>query len=167
MAKILHFADDDTVRMACAVWWQGEGHEVVGARFSKDALGHLIRRDGAFDLLVTDVAHPGTPTVELLDHVRHEWPWLRTLVLTAPEEPQRERIRCDLVLKRPFARQDLLETTRRLLDGPRRQARPDFDAPGTGWGREGLAGQLGCFLNHYPEFIEVAYRTRHALDGHR
>jgi len=167
VARILHLDDDDTVRTVCAVCWQREGHAVEGAGFGEDALRHLIRRDGAFDLFVTDVVHPGTPAVDLLDHVRQEWPWVRTLVLTARDAPVREGIRCDVVLKKPFTRHDLIETTRRLLGDQRARERTDLDVLSTEWGREGLAGQLGCFLNHYPEFIEVAFRTRWPLDGYR
>ncbi|MBN9057915.1 MAG: response regulator, partial [Rhizobiales bacterium] len=58
MARILVTEDDDAVRMFVSRALMLDGHEVLTAEDGEDALDVLIRENGQFDLLLTDIKMP-------------------------------------------------------------------------------------------------------------
>jgi hypothetical protein len=58
MARILIAEDEDTLRELCARALATDGHEVKTACDGGDALDVIVREEGQFDLLITDIRMP-------------------------------------------------------------------------------------------------------------
>jgi two-component system cell cycle response regulator CpdR len=65
MAKILIAEDDDDVRELIVRALKEDGHELVAVADGKLALDALNRRDGDFDLLLSDVKMPSMDGIAL------------------------------------------------------------------------------------------------------
>ena len=67
-----------------------DGHDTVTAEDGAEALEILIREDGAFDLLLTDIKMPVMDGIALALTVAASWPNLTILLMTGFAD-QRER----------------------------------------------------------------------------
>ena len=101
-AKILVVDDDDEVRTVTADTITEIGYEVVGVASAEDALDRL--RNERFDLLITDVAMPGTNGVELARRARLIDPAMPILFASGYADVQTfgEELSDETVLKKPF-----------------------------------------------------------------
>jgi two-component system, cell cycle response regulator CpdR len=90
MPKVLIADDEESMRTLVARAIAMDGHQTVTARDGAEALEILIREDGAFDLLLTDIQMPVMDGIALALSVARDFPDLTILLMTGYAD-QRER----------------------------------------------------------------------------
>ncbi|MGX4774250.1 response regulator [Bradyrhizobium guangdongense] len=90
MPKVLIADDEDSMRQLVARAIAMDGHETVTAQDGAEALDILIREDGAFDLLLTDIQMPVMDGIALALSAARDFPDLTILLMTGFAD-QRER----------------------------------------------------------------------------
>ncbi len=79
--RILLADDDADIRRTLSNYLEGRGHQVHLAETGDRALDVL--RQTSIDIVITDVRMPGMDGLELLAHVRRNWPDIEVVVVTA------------------------------------------------------------------------------------
>ena len=115
MSRILVADDEPAIRKVVRDALEREGHDVVTALDGQEALERFD--EGAFDLVVTDLAMPRVDGLELVKELRRRSP-LPILVLTVRNE-EREKVRlldegADDYVTKPFG----VARARRARAGP-------------------------------------------------
>ena len=111
MPRVLIADDEDSMRTLVARAIAMDGHDTVTAEDGAEALEILMREQGAFDLLLTDIQMPVTDGIALALAVARDFPNLTILLMTGFAD-QRERaygldaIAHDVVTK-PFSVADI------------------------------------------------------------
>ena len=111
--RILLTEDDDSVRVFVSRALELDGHNVDTACHGMEALERLTEKDGAYDLLVSDVKMPLMDGIALAHSAAGQWPGLPILLMTGFAD-QRERAE-DLsqvirdVVTKPFTLQQIRE----------------------------------------------------------
>ena len=115
-AHILVVDDDPDVRWVAAECLRGSGHHVTEARNGGSALAILDRGDPC-DLLVMDLAMPGLSGAETVRLARRTRPNLKALFCTGYADVSRFEAETggDVLLKKPFAPDALIEAVQRAL----------------------------------------------------
>jgi two-component system cell cycle response regulator CpdR len=90
MARILIAEDEEALRALCARALQNDGHDVKIACDGGDALDLIVREEGRFDLLLTDIRMPIMDGIALALSVARDYPNLTILLMTGYAD-QRER----------------------------------------------------------------------------
>ena len=90
MARILIAEDEETLCAMCARALVTDGHEVETAHDGSEALDVMSRREGCFDLLLTDVRMPIMDGIALSLAAARDFPELTILLMTGYAD-QRER----------------------------------------------------------------------------
>src|SRR6478752_7068594 len=90
MPRVLIADDEESMRMLVARAIAMDGHDIVTAEDGAEALEILIRENGAFDLLLTDIKMPVMDGIALALTVAREFPDLTILLMTGFAD-QRER----------------------------------------------------------------------------
>lgn len=90
MARILLAEDEDSLRELVARALKQDGHEVVANSDGAAALDALVRDEGQFDLLLTDIKMPMMDGIALALAASRDYPALPILLMTGYAE-QRER----------------------------------------------------------------------------
>jgi two-component system, cell cycle response regulator CpdR len=111
MARILIADDEESMRQLVARAIAMDGHETTTAQDGAEALEILVRSNGAYDLLLTDIKMPVMDGIALALAAARDFPRLTILLMTGFAD-QRERasgldaIIHDVVTK-PFAVADI------------------------------------------------------------
>jgi two-component system cell cycle response regulator CpdR len=111
MARILIADDEESMRQLVARAIAMDGHETTTAQDGAEALEILMRSNGAFDLLLTDIKMPVMDGIALALAAARDFPRLTILLMTGFAD-QRERasgldaIIHDVITK-PFAVADI------------------------------------------------------------
>ncbi len=111
MARILIADDEESMRQLVSRAVAMDGHETMTAEDGAEALDILVRNNGAFDLLLTDIKMPVMDGIALALAAARDFPKLTILLMTGFAD-QRERasgldaIVHDVVTK-PFALADI------------------------------------------------------------
>ncbi|MDQ8730580.1 response regulator [Bradyrhizobium sp. LHD-71] len=111
MARVLIADDEESMRQLVARAIAMDGHETTTAEDGAEALEVLIKEDGGFDLLLTDIKMPVMDGIALALAAKRDFPKLTILLMTGFAD-QRERasgldvIVHDVVTK-PFAVADI------------------------------------------------------------
>ena len=111
MARILIAEDEDALRGLVARALLQDGHDVMTANDGAEALDLLLREQGAFELLLTDIRMPVMDGIALALAAARDFPRLTILLMTGFAD-QRERasglnaIVYDVVTK-PFSVADI------------------------------------------------------------
>jgi two-component system cell cycle response regulator CpdR len=111
MARILIADDEESMRQLVARAIAMDGHETITAEDGAEALEILVRENGGFDLLLTDIKMPVMDGIALALAARRDFPNLTILLMTGFAD-QRERasgldaIVHDVITK-PFAVADI------------------------------------------------------------
>jgi CheY-like chemotaxis protein len=111
MPRILIADDEDSMRALVARAIGMDGHDIVTAQDGAEALEILIREQGAFDLLLTDIQMPVMDGIALALSAARDFPRLTILLMTGFAD-QRERasnlnaIAHDVIIK-PFSVADI------------------------------------------------------------
>jgi len=124
MARILIAEDEEVLRALCARALAMDGHEVVAVCDGGEALDLLVRENGRFDLLLTDVRMPIMDGIALALTAARDYPAL-TIVLMTGYADQRERAHgldaiIQEVLSKPFSVADLRAAINGALTAPAR-----------------------------------------------
>jgi len=90
MARILIAEDEEALRVMCARGLAMDGHEVEMTADGSEALDVLVREQGRFDLLLTDVRMPMMDGIALALAVARDFPTVTILLMTGYAD-QRER----------------------------------------------------------------------------
>ena len=90
MPRVLIADDEESMRMLVARAIAMDGHDIVTAEDGAEALEILIRENGAFDLLLTDIKMPVMDGIALALTVARDFPDLTILLMTGFAD-QRER----------------------------------------------------------------------------
>jgi len=125
MARILIAEDEDSLRSLVARALAQDGHEVTTAHDGAEALDTLIRAEGAFELLLSDIRMPIMDGIALALAAARDYPQLSILLMTGYAD-QRERAHGlealihDVVVK-PFSIAAIRNAVRAALaDAPQR-----------------------------------------------
>src|SRR4051794_8701628 len=119
MARILIAEDEDSLRSLAARALMQDGHDVVTAQDGAEALDVLMRADGAFELLLTDIRMPLMDGIALALAAARDHPRLTILLMTGYAD-QRERAHGlealihDVVAK-PFSNATIRDAVRAAL----------------------------------------------------
>jgi two-component system, cell cycle response regulator CpdR len=119
MARILIAEDEEALRSLCARALATDGHEVRTACDGSDALDQLVRGEGHFDLLLTDIRMPVMDGIALALAAGRDHPDLTILLMTGYAD-QRERAH-DLdalihdVIPKPFSVAELRAAVKEAL----------------------------------------------------
>ena len=117
MAHILLVDDEKVARALYSDFLTGAGHEVTAVGSSEEARTALGK--DAFDLLVTDLILPQSDGMELLQHVKTNWPGTEVMVITALDkvEPAVRAIKAGATdyLVKPIAPEVLAHAVNRAL----------------------------------------------------
>jgi CheY-like chemotaxis protein len=111
MARILIADDEESMRQLVGRAIAMDGHETTTAQDGAEALEILVRSNGAFDLLLTDIKMPVMDGIALALAAARDYPRLTILLMTGFAD-QRERasgldaIVHDVITK-PFAVADI------------------------------------------------------------
>ena len=111
MARILIADDEESMRRLVARAIAMDGHETTTAQDGAEALEILVRNNGAYDLLLTDIKMPVMDGIALALAAARDYPRLTILLMTGFAD-QRERasgldaIIYDVITK-PFAVADI------------------------------------------------------------
>lgn len=115
---LLIVGDDPAVRQGEAEVLSRAGYEVVQARSAEEAL-RVARELGVIHLLITNVSMPQVDALEFSHRFRKVHPQTPVLVISSSlrwlRDGTRELYRAALLAK-PFARDELLDMVRTLLD---------------------------------------------------
>ena len=90
MARILIAEDEEALRALCARALQNDGHDVKTACDGGDGLDLIVREEGRFDLLLTDIRMPIMDGIALALAAARDYPDLIILLMTGYAD-QRER----------------------------------------------------------------------------
>src|SRR5215471_19463902 len=90
MPRVLIADDEEPMRKLVARAIAMDGHETVTAQDGAEALEILIREDGAFDLLLSDIQMPIMDGIALALSAARDFPGLTILLMTGFAD-QRER----------------------------------------------------------------------------
>lgn len=104
--RILAVDDDALVLMNTAALLEDLGHGVVEASSGTEALAAL-RREGPFDLVITDHAMPHMTGAQLFETIKQEWPGLPVVLATGYAELPSGADPSLLRLAKPFWQADL------------------------------------------------------------
>jgi CheY-like chemotaxis protein len=119
MPKILIADDEEPMRVLVARALMLDGHETVTAEDGADALDILVRDNGAYDLLLTDIKMPIMDGIALALATARDFPALTILLMTGYAD-QRERasgldaLIHDVVTK-PFGMADIRKAVNEAL----------------------------------------------------
>ncbi|MDR1828480.1 MAG: response regulator [Methylobacteriaceae bacterium] len=122
MAYILLVDDEDSIRELFRQALELDGHTVETGIDGNDGLDILHSREGAFDLMLSDIFMPGMDGIALAHEAKRAFPELRIVLMTG-FAGQRERAK-ELeevvidVLSKPFSIGVLRETVRRVVNLP-------------------------------------------------
>ena len=125
MTRILIADDEEGVRGLVARALQMDGHATVTAQDGAEALETLVREQGAFDVLLTDIKMPLMDGIALALAVARDFPALTILLMTGFAD-QRERasglnaIVHDVITK-PFSVADIRTAVTEALGAKARQ----------------------------------------------
>ena len=119
MAKILIAEDDDAIRELVMRALGEDGHELTGAADGAEALDVLSRRDGEFDLLLTDVKMPVLDGIALALAAGRDHPDVAIMLMTGYAD-QRERAHgldalVHDVINKPFSVEQIKGAVREAL----------------------------------------------------
>lgn len=120
MARILLVDDEEPVRAFLKRGLELDRHAVETAVDGADAMDRLAERDGAFDLMLTDIRMPIMDGIALALAAKRDYPDLLIMLMTGYAE-QRERARnletiVAEVLTKPFSLAEVRAAVSRVLE---------------------------------------------------
>lgn len=121
VATILLVDDEKIMRTLMRMALEQQDHEVLEAASTRRALNLARARSGAVDLLVVEIALPGTNGIELSKTLRAECPGMRTLFLS--RSPLAAELG-EMVLKQPFDMEALVAAVQQQLGEPAGRRKP-------------------------------------------
>ena len=126
MARILLAEDEEAIRSLVARALRQDGHEVTTANDGAEALDVLVREDGEFELLLTDIRMPVMDGIALALAAARDHPDVTILLMTGYAD-QRERAHgldalIHDVISKPFSLGAMRRAVNEALTAPPRRA---------------------------------------------
>jgi len=119
---VLVVEDEGAVRRLACTFLRTGGYQVLEASYPGEALEMIARSPGRIDLLVTDVVMPQMSGPRLAERYRAERPGGKVLLMSGYVDPRAvadtEFAEIHELLRKPFARGELLAKVRQVLDAP-------------------------------------------------
>jgi CheY-like chemotaxis protein len=123
-SQVLLVDDDETLRTAVGDMLRGAGHAVTLAASGLEGIARVRERDGAFDVVITDLGMPDVPGWEVVEAVKQIDAGTPVIIMSGFDRARATRrakeLGVDLVIAKPFDIQEFLTTVRGLLAGRRR-----------------------------------------------
>ena len=116
MARILIAEDEEPLRALCARALQTDGHEVKTACDGGDALDMLMREEGGFDLLLTDIRMPVMDGIALALSAARDYPALTILLMTGYADQRERASALDAIIHDVIQKPFTLATLRRAVE---------------------------------------------------
>ncbi len=160
MSRILLVDDDPDLHRLIAPTLKTDGHEVLPAASARAGL-KLIERE-KIDLALIDYRLPGMDGLEFLDEVRHKYPDLRCVIITAFGTPDavlgaiRRRV-CDFLVK-PFSVTELRSTIDTVMNSC-----PMFNVEIVSATRDWVQLRLPCDLGAVPVLQKLLSQLKNDL----
>jgi two-component system, cell cycle response regulator CpdR len=111
MARVLIAEDETPLRGQIVRALAADGHDAIGAADGGEALDVLVRENGRFDLLLTDIKMPVMDGIALALVAARDYPDLVILLMTGFADQRERASGLDAlihdVLTKPFALADL------------------------------------------------------------
>src|SRR5215475_14451505 len=111
MARVLIADDEDSMRSLVARAIAMDGHDIASAQDGAEALEILIREDGRFDLLLTDIQMPVMDGIALALTAARDFPQLTILLMTGFADQRERALNLDAivhdVITKPFSVADI------------------------------------------------------------
>jgi len=126
--RILVVDDEPLILQVLETILQGGGYSVELAGGAEQALAILARSN--FDVIITDFQMPGLKGDEFAMEVKARTPRQRIMMLTGmPEQVPAlgQPPVIDIILRKPFRSQDLLQTVQNLLNDARQDSPPSIE----------------------------------------
>ena len=124
MARILVAEDESALRGQIVRALVADGHETVAAADGGEALDVLVRENGRFDLLLTDIKMPVMDGIALALVAARDYPDLLILLMTGFADQRERASGLDAlihgILTKPFALADLQSAIREAIATRRR-----------------------------------------------
>ena len=115
--SVLIVDDEPIVRESIGDWLKDAGYQVVTAETGEEALEEVEKQD--FSVLVLDIRLPGKNGIRVLEEVKAQRPWIKSIIITAypSAETAVEAMKLGAVdyLIKPFAPDDLEKLIRETL----------------------------------------------------
>jgi signal transduction histidine kinase/CheY-like chemotaxis protein len=122
--QVLLVDDDETVRTAVGDMLRGAAYSVTLAGSGLEGIAKVRERDGAYDLVITDLGMPDVPGWEVVEAVKQIDVTTPVVILSGFDRARATRrareLGVDLVISKPFDIQEFLTTVRGLLAGRKR-----------------------------------------------
>jgi DNA-binding NtrC family response regulator len=129
--KILVVDDEEDVRRSVIRILTRRGFSVDSAGSAEDAISRM--RASTFDLVITDLMMPKTDGLELLQIIRDHYPELNVIMITgyASIETAVRAVKLGAAgyLPKPFTPDELMEVTRKAIEGRKAPASPVKSLP--------------------------------------
>jgi CheY-like chemotaxis protein len=121
MATILVIDDDPMAREIITEMLSQSGHQAVNA--SDGGEGLQLSRNGAFDIVITDIIMPEVEGVETIIQLRKDNPDVKIIAISGGGRISAywhlsvaEQFGAEKTLEKPFAKYDLLKAVNQLLE---------------------------------------------------
>jgi CheY-like chemotaxis protein len=116
MAHVLIVEDEPHIRLLTCTLLQQLGHTVMEAENGIVAL-HILDHNPQIEMVITDIQLPELDGVELVEAIKTKYPHLRVVVSSIYRYRMAEAQKkgADIALKKPYSRQQFLESIRRTL----------------------------------------------------
>jgi two-component system cell cycle response regulator CpdR len=122
MARILLAEDEDSLRELVARALRQDGHDVVANCDGAAALEMLMRDDGRYDLLLTDIKMPIMDGIALALAASRDYPTLPILLMTGYADQRERASGLELlirdVISKPFTLATICGAVREALTAP-------------------------------------------------
>jgi two-component system, cell cycle response regulator CpdR len=119
MARILIAEDEAPLRSQIVRALVADGHEAIAAADGAEALDVLVREQGRFDLLLTDIKMPVMDGIALALVVARDYPDVVILLMTGFADQRERASGLDAlihdILTKPFALADLQRVVREAI----------------------------------------------------
>lgn len=118
-ARILVAEDDAPVREFVIRALEHMGHDVLACEDGYQALAELEARDGAFDMVLSDIAMPGLDGIALALKVSKSYPGIQILLMSGYAAERQRAHNLDVlshtVLAKPFSLVEFRDAVERVL----------------------------------------------------
>ncbi|MGC4074724.1 MAG: response regulator [Nibricoccus sp.] len=119
--RILLADDDEVLRVVQSDFLRRFGYEVLASEDGRAAMKSLAEQP--VDLVITDMVMPGSDGVEVIRHIRKQYPQLKIIAISGGGATKRELL-LDIArvlgvrrtLEKPFTMTALLKTVREVID---------------------------------------------------
>jgi CheY-like chemotaxis protein len=119
MARILIAEDEEALCALCARALASDGHEVKTAGDGSDALDALVREEGRFDLLLTDIRMPIMDGIALALAAARDFPDLTILLMTGYADQRERASGLDAIIHDVITKPFSVTTLRQAVTGAR------------------------------------------------